>query len=133
MLLTKECEYGMRVIRALSSGRQITVKEVAKKESIPEPFAYKIVEKLRAAGYLENRRGRDGGIRLLRELDTLTLFNIVSAIDSERYIIKSLHETDKCLTKSNKMTCKFHKELSRIQQVFMDELKSRTIKDILAV
>ncbi|MCL2571332.1 MAG: Rrf2 family transcriptional regulator [Defluviitaleaceae bacterium] len=133
MLITKECEYGMRIIRALSSGERHTVKEVAKSESIPESFAYKVVEKLKEAGYLENRRGRDGGIRLRHGLDNITLFDVVAAIHPERYIFKCLRRIDDHPKESKKESCQFHTEFSRIQQMFDSELKSRTIKDVLAV
>jgi len=123
----------MRVIRALSDGDMHTVKEVAKIESIPVPFAYKVVEKLNKAGYLANYRGRSGGIRLVYQLDKITLFDVVTAIDSERHVKKCIRGENVCPMVGDKAACKFHTELARIQQVLVDELKSRTIKEVLAI
>ena len=48
MFITRECDYAVRVIRALQ-GERLSVPEICEKEAITAPFAYKILKKLQKA------------------------------------------------------------------------------------
>lgn len=45
MLITRECDYAVRVIRALSGAERLSVGEICEREEITAPFAYKILKK----------------------------------------------------------------------------------------
>ena len=49
MLITRECDYAVRVIRALQGESRLSVPEICEKEAITAPFAYKILKKLQKA------------------------------------------------------------------------------------
>lgn len=42
MLITRETDYALRIVLALSSNRYMTVSEVCKQELVPQQFVYKI-------------------------------------------------------------------------------------------
>ena len=46
MTMTRESDYAVRIMRALSHGSLKTVKEICGEEAIPTQFAYKILKKL---------------------------------------------------------------------------------------
>ena len=46
MLITKETDYALRILRTLSEGGCHTVGALAAREALPRNFAYKIVKKL---------------------------------------------------------------------------------------
>lgn len=46
MLLTRENDYAIRMLRAMKDGEKHTMKDICQEEEIPEAFAYKIVRKL---------------------------------------------------------------------------------------
>ena len=50
MLITRECDYAVRVIRALSGAERLSVGEICEREEITAPFAYKILKKLQQHG-----------------------------------------------------------------------------------
>ena len=58
MILTRETDYALRIIRAVSDGSQKSVVHIAEEHLIPQQFAYKIVRKLHRAGILSVTRGR---------------------------------------------------------------------------
>ena len=58
LLITRETDYALRILRALSQGVCLTVGEIAEKESLPHKFTYKIMKKLEKAGI----------IRIIREI-----------------------------------------------------------------
>ena len=132
MFLTKECDYGIRVIRALADGEKKTVEIIALEEQIPKKYAYKIIKKLEVGGFVHSTRGRGGGYRLIKPLDTFNLVDIVVSIDSKRYINECLKEDADCPFKSDeKHLCTVHAELERLQSMVIEELSKKTMEQVL--
>ena len=61
MLITRETDYALRILRALAPGSCLTVGEIAEKESLPHKFTYKIMKKMEKAGIIRIIRGVNGG------------------------------------------------------------------------
>ena len=61
MLITRETDYALRVLRALSDGEQHTAGEISSTQLVPKQFAYKIIKKLDKGGLVSIARGVDGG------------------------------------------------------------------------
>lgn len=68
MLITREVSYALRILRALYVEGRMTTSALCEKEKIPKAFAYKIIRKLTAAGYLTTDRGADGGVQMRTDL-----------------------------------------------------------------
>jgi len=132
MYLTKECDYGLRIIRALASGEKTTAEEICAAENIPGQFAYKILKKLERAGYLQSSRGRDGGYWLVRPLNSFSIYDIVSSVDEILYINECLREDRPCKRNHPDEPCAVHKELERVQKVLVDELSGKTILEVVS-
>ena len=133
MLLTKECDYGIRIIRTLADGEKKTVETICDIEYIPDQYAYKILKKLERAGFVKSFRGRDGGYQLAMPLDTFTVCDVVSSIDKNLYLNECLREDKECPFKKEDQLCVVHQELGRIQEVLIGELSSKTIKEVLGL
>ena len=134
MFLTKECDYGVRVIRALSDGSKKTVDIIASEQHIPKKYAYKIVKKLERGGYVCSIRGRGGGYRLHKPLNTFTLVDVVVAIDPTRYVNDCLREESSCVFKHNTdEKCLVHIELARLQDLVISSLNAKTMDQVLQV
>jgi len=132
MLLTKECDYGVRIIRALADGTKKTVEIITKEENIPHRFAYKIIKKLEQAGYVNSVRGRSGGYYLAKPLNTFNLIDVVTAVDANRYINECLRPGADCELKEKPgRICAVHIELARIQEVLTSEFCAKTMAEVL--
>jgi len=132
MLLTRECDYGVRVIRALADGSKQTVDTIATKELMPSKFTYKIIKKLEVAGFVQSIRGREGGYRLIKPLSGFSLLDVVLAVDDNRYINECLKEDSNCKFKLNR-NCSVHLELERVQGVLVKELTSKSMEEVLCL
>jgi len=130
MLLTRECDYGLRIIRALATGQKTTAEEICAAESIPGQFAYKILKKLERAGFLQSSRGRDGGYWLVKRLDSVSVYDVVSSIDENLFINECLRNDRPCI-RNNEDTCSVHKELDRIQTILVEELRRKPIVEVI--
>ena len=132
MLLTRECDYGIRIIRALSDGEKKTAEEICEMENIPSQFAYKILKKLERAGFLLSSRGREGGYWLIMPLDSFSIYDVVITIDTNLAINACLKGGSDCPFKNGEKPCAVHVELDRIQKVLMDELKGKSIMELVS-
>jgi len=133
MLLTKECDYGIRIIRALSHEERMTVEAISTAEHIPQQYTYKILKKLEIAGYVQGLRGRDGGYRLCTALDSFSLYDVVVAIDKNLFIHECLRDDNSCPHKGTDadILCKVHHELGRIQNLIVEEMQKKNMQKIL--
>lgn len=131
MLVTREYDYALRILRALSPGEQRTVKEICDGENIPQPYSYKILKKLENASIVKGHRGNKGGYRLTTSPDKINLYDVYTAIEGELYINECMQEGYACPHNQGSQ-CTIHRELGRIQRQLAGELKSRSMADVLA-
>ena len=77
MLITREVDYAMRILRALSDGEQMTAQSISDLHQVPKPFAYKIIKKLSRAGLVSITRGAEGRCSLSADLEQVTLHSLI--------------------------------------------------------
>ena len=131
MFITIECDYAVRVIRALGGEVRLSVGEICERESITAPFAYKILKKLQKAGIVKGYRGVHGGYSMAKGLSELTLYEIYHAIDPELFIIECINPQYNCVRNPGDLPCKVHRELEGIQKEIWNLLKRKTLEELL--
>lgn len=132
MLITREADYALRILRALSRGKQLTAKELSRDEQIPEQFTYKIMKKLERSLMVEIIRGKEGGCRLAANLNSVSLYDLLVAVGAESHINMCMlpgHECAWC--ESHEEECAVHERLMEIQTVLNTELRSHSLQKIL--
>lgn len=132
MLLTRECDYAVRILRALKDGDLVNVAEIAQREDISTQITYKLARKLDKAGIIESIRGVNGGYQLKRPLEDITLFDIFSAVDQKLLVSECTGVHSACSRDTRESPCMVHKEFCRLQQMLTAELKSRSIAEVMS-
>jgi len=127
MFLPKECDYAIRVVRGLSDMGIKSVRIICELEKVPQHFAYKILKKLERAGIVNSYRGAEGGYQLAKTLDSITLFDIVSAVNKQLLLSECLKKGFICVRNSNGNSCGVHRELIRVQALLMEALNEKTM------
>ena len=131
MFITREADYAIRTIRALSSGQKMNIAAICEQEKIPRQFAYKILKKLNQAEIVSIIRGVNGGYLLTADLDTLSLYDIIFAIDEDLFITKCTDNAYDCEQNPGKENCRVHQEFVRIQEVLTKELKKTPVSQLV--
>ena len=133
MILNKECDYAFRIIRILQDGKKKTVDVICNEEMIPKSFAYKLLKRLESTGFLQSFRGRDGGYKLIRNTDSFTMYDVVTLFNKEFIFNECLTKGSVCkrMEEESKSYCKFHIALQDLQMTMENELKKRSIAEIL--
>lgn len=129
MLITRRSDYAMRVFRVLKDGKIHNVREICEKEDIPKAFAYKILRELELADLVKSERGNRGGYLLNGDLEKITLYDVVSITEGDLAILHCMK--DECNRNPEGMPCKVHNEIERIQNILIDEMKKKSISEIM--
>lgn len=129
MLFTKECDYAIRIVRALKDGSKLKVRDICECEEIPEAFAYKILKKMEKSGIIKVIRGMNGGCLLEKPAEELCLYDIVLAIEPDFAITHCIRIN--CSRNTKDESCSVYCEMKRLQELLEKELKSKTLKEIL--
>ncbi len=132
MFITRECDYAVRVIRALEGENRLSVSEICKKEDLTSPFAYKILKKLQAAEIVKGYRGVHGGYALEKPTSQITLLDVYQAIDPRMYLVDCMDPERPCARDgADGRPCQVHRKLAFIQQKLLDLLSEDTLESIL--
>ena len=85
MKISQKLEYACRALAQLAKhhdGRTLTrLEDLAQREAVSGNFLVQILNDLRRAGLVECRRGKAGGYLLARPPETITLRQVVDAVD----------------------------------------------------
>jgi Rrf2 family transcriptional regulator, cysteine metabolism repressor len=85
MRISQKLEYACRALAQLAKRgdvRTLTrLEELAQREAVSPNFLVQILNDLRRAGLVESRRGKAGGYLLARAAETITLRQVVDAVD----------------------------------------------------
>jgi Rrf2 family transcriptional regulator, cysteine metabolism repressor len=89
MKISVKAEYALQAIFDLATqtpGEAIRIADIAKRQKIPQKFLELILSNLKQGGFVESRRGADGGYMLARPASQLIVGDIIRHVDgpSER-------------------------------------------------
>ena len=131
MVITRETDYALRILRALMDGKQHTVGQLAQDELLPQAFAYKILKKLERGGFVEVSRGTAGGCRLTADLDQVSLYDLMMATGERSDLSSCMDPQFQCPWRSCHGGCTVHCNLMKIQERLDQELRAHTLKEIM--
>ena len=130
--VTRQADYALRAvteIARLPEGERIATATIAAQQNIPLPFLAKIVSQLVVRGVLETVRGASGGVSLARPPDTISMREIIEAIDGPISLNRCTREPSVC---GQMLTCPFCEIFVDAQQELTSRLDSTTIQDLVA-
>lgn len=85
MKISQKLEYACRALAQLArrhDGRTLTrLEDLAQREAVSANFLVQILNDLRRAGLIDSRRGKTGGYLLARGPESITLRQVVEAVD----------------------------------------------------
>lgn len=131
MRLSTKGEYGLLALLdlALQNGAEpIHVKHIAERQGIPKQYLDQLLVTLKRAGLVASSRGRQGGYRLARAADKITLLDAVCCLEgpvvNDNFQSRSAHPKRAC-----------HGALKGVwadlTEHAADLLRSRTLQDLV--
>jgi Rrf2 family protein len=91
--ISAKADYAVRAVIELAAapeGASLSAREIAAAQDIPQNFLENILAELRRAGIVQTHRGPGGGSSLARRADTITVGEILLAIDGPLAAVRDL-------------------------------------------
>ena len=91
MKISKKCQYALKAVFELAwrnQGDPIRTYEIAKAQRISPRFMEIILNELKHGGFVESKRGNEGGYMLAREARDLTVREIIEYIEGPIAIVQ---------------------------------------------
>lgn len=131
MKLTLLTDYALRVLIFVSTkeGELSTIGEIAGAFDISKAHLMKVVHKLGQHGYLENIRGKNGGMRLRGTPETIVVGAVVRSMEEDLCVIGCLGEPDFCRIQT---ACVLRGALREATRAFLAVLDTYTLADLIA-
>lgn len=101
MIITRETDYALRILRALSDGHRHTMKNICEEAVVPQQFAYKIIAKLAKGGVVDSVRGSGGGCLLDCDLRELSLYRLLEIMGDDDRINACMASEYECSWEKN--------------------------------
>jgi len=133
MRITQEADYALRIVALLASHDSLVdANTIADEAGITQRFALKILRKLAIGDVVVSQKGANGGYRLAKSPEEITLKEIIELIDGEIAISKCLSEEHICSKQGiNKSACKIHLIFDAINRDLVERLDKITIASVI--
>lgn len=130
VIFSRACEYAIRglVEMARDTERHTwRVHELAKMTNTPAPFLAKTFQALIKAEILNSQKGRKGGFFFAKEPDTISLLEVVEAIDGNEITRACALGFPSCTSEN---PCAIHTNWEPVRNKLLDLLANKTILEL---
>ncbi len=114
-------------LACMSNDQRTTVGEITQRQDVAEPFMAKIASQAAVAGLVVTRRGTGGGLALAQPADSITMLQIVEAIDGPLAFNRCTFEPSRC-PRFNK--CAVYPIWEKAQQQLKELLSNTLLSEI---
>lgn len=131
MRLTKQTNYAVRILMycAANSNRLSRIPEIAAAYGLSETFLFKILKPIADNGFVQSVRGRNGGIRLAKPADEISLLDIVRVTEDNFNMADCF---DNGITNCPLIdACALNSAWSEALSAFFNVLEKHTIEDLV--
>lgn len=130
MLLSKACVYGIRASLFMASTKEndfMPIKEISEKLDISYHFLTKILQELTKANLVESLKGPNGGVRLKKPGDEVTLLEVVVAVDGMDLLTECALGLPGC---GIEKPCPLHEQWAETRDEIRKMLEKTTLKEL---
>ena len=130
MHLTQYSTFALRTLQyvALRDPAIVTVEDVSRAHRISKAHLVKVSHGLRRRGYIQTIRGRNGGMRLARPADQITVGEVVRWTEAPVALVGCFSpEANRCPLEG---VCHLSRGIQRALRAFLSVLDDMTIADI---
>ena len=73
------------------AGEPVKIADIARRQKIPQKFLELILASLKQGGFVESRRGAEGGYRLARPADQITVGQVLRYVEESKEAKRGAH------------------------------------------
>lgn len=132
MILSQKCQYALRAIYEITLRQDdwpVKSSEIAEAQAIPPRFLENILAQLKQGGFIDSRRGKEGGYMLADPRRDITVGEIIRFIQGPLVPVHCM--TDAPGTCEFYGDCPFHSMWERARQAVISVYDSTTVRDLI--
>jgi len=133
-MLTRKGKYGLKALVYLAKlpvGDLAFVNEIARDQNIPKKFLDAILSELRNAGFVQSRKGKDGGYRLARPATEIKVGHVVRVLDGPLAPIPCASRTQyQACDDCDEATCQVRHIMLDVRQAIAEVLDKRSLAEM---
>lgn len=132
MQITRQADYAVRAmlyLARLEPNDRAATSKIAEVQKIPPSFLAKIISQLSIAGLIHTSRGAKGGVLLSRPASSISLLEVVEAIDGPISLNECTLSPNICEFSDD---CPMHKIWCETQAELVAKLRKSTFADFVA-
>lgn len=130
-MLTKKGKYGLKALVHLShlpAGQLAFVNDIAVANKIPKKFLDAILGELRNAGFVQSRKGKDGGYRLARPAADIKIGHVIRVLDGPLAPLPCASRTQyQPCEDCDEATCEVRHMMLEVRQAIAEVLDNRSL------
>jgi len=130
MHLSRHADYALRIMLDLAAKPSSHIGEIARRKAAPPAFSAKIVRDLVRAGLVKSLRGRKGGVAIARPPSTITLLQVIEAVEGPLSLALCVPGENSCPLSR---TCPARPLFLKLQKIVTEELKAVTLQDLVTM
>ena len=132
MLIPMKVDYGVRMLVYLASRPEssfASTAEISSARHIPEPYLLHICSELQKAGVIESRRGPQGGHRLAKPADQISVTDVVNSLDYSLAPLNCVDDAEECQLSGS---CTQRDMWGDVEKLLLAHLDSVQVADLAA-
>jgi Rrf2 family protein len=130
-MISNKCKYAIRALLYLAvnsdEDKKTNIIEIGDALNIPIPYLRKILQELVPKGIISSNRGPNGGFYMTDKNLSVSLIDVVDAIDGLSIFESCGLGLDKC---SEKLPCPFHQEYKLVREQYKAFISSKKLSDL---
>lgn len=129
----KKTEYALMALKYFndqSAGSQISAKDLAEKTHTPFEVIARVLQALSSRGILKAEYGVSGGYQLVKNLEDITVFDLINILESSTELAKCLGSETACELSS---TCTIVSPITNLNSKVQNFYKSISLAEVLHV
>lgn len=130
--LSKKVEYSLIAMQHIAgrAGVVVSAKEIAEQYSISFELLSKVLHRLSKSGLLDSYQGVQGGYLLSQPASSISVANIIFAVEGKQSIVECSHETAGCSCRALP-SCTIKNPMEKLQLKIDNVFQSMTIAEMI--
>ncbi|WP_437130444.1 RrF2 family transcriptional regulator [Peptostreptococcus russellii] len=131
MKLSTKGKYGLKAMFELalsSNGEPISLKHIAKEQGISDQYLEQIFSLLKKAGLVKSVRGAQGGYYISKDLNEITVADILRVLEGDMAFTECLLDEDAC---ENFDSCSTRYVWAKIKESIEEVTQSISLQDMI--
>lgn len=124
--------YALRALTDIGEGNneKVSIQQISENQGISKKYLENIFHQLKKAGILSSVRGPDGGYRLAKNPEKISIYDIIAALEGPLDMVHCLDNEGNC---SRVNTCPSRSFWGDLRRINRDFLSHQTLEEIIQI